>query len=162
MTKRKAKDGSNRGREPRHGMTRSTTYQSWTAMKKRCFDPKDQAFARYGGRGIKVCERWQVFENFYADMGDRPVGLSLDRIDNGQGYEPGNCRWATAREQARNRTNNRMVEALGQVKCMAEWARDTGIPEDTLRVRILRLRWSPERAVVTPVAKRRPRVQWRA
>ncbi len=88
----------------KHGQYKSRTYRSWAAMKNRCSDPNIPAFHRYGGRGIRVCELWMSFENFLADMGERPLGKSLDRYPNNDGnYEPSNCRWATPREQVHNR-----------------------------------------------------------
>ncbi len=87
----------------KHGMFGTSVYRVWVNMKARCFNPKDPRYASYGGRGITVCNRWRSFENFYADMGDRPPGLSIDRIDNDGNYEPGNCRWATRSEQQRNK-----------------------------------------------------------
>jgi hypothetical protein len=86
-----------------HGMHKSRTYGIWHGMKNRCQTSKSGAYVRYGARGVTVCERWQTFENFFADMGEAPDGLTLDRIDNTKGYEPGNCRWATWTQQAANR-----------------------------------------------------------
>ncbi len=91
---------------------RTPTYGTWTAMRKRCMNPKDKYYADYGGRGITVCARWLSFENFLADMGERPAGRSIDRIDNARGYEPGNCRWATAREQRANQRAPRKQAAI--------------------------------------------------
>lgn len=88
-----------------HGKHRTPTYRSWEGMKQRCRNPKATGYARYGGAGISVCERWLKFENFLADMGERPEGTTLDRIDSSGDYEPGNCRWADRSAQNRNRPN---------------------------------------------------------
>lgn len=86
-----------------HGRSGTPSYTCWWNMIQRCSDPRNKYWLCYGGRGITVCDRWTVFVHFYADMGDRPPGLTLDRIDNERGYFPGNCRWATPAEQARNK-----------------------------------------------------------
>ena len=90
-----------------HGMEGTRTYRSWDGMLQRCHNPRNPRYPDYGGRGITVCERWCSFANFYADMGERPEGTSIDRIDNDGNYELGNCRWATASEQQRNQRRRR-------------------------------------------------------
>lgn len=95
-------------------MSRTRIYQAWKNMRIRCTDPKAHRYESYGGRGITVCERWQTFENFYADMGDLPEGMTLDRIDPDAGYTPENCRWATPLEQANNKRTTRMVNLNGK------------------------------------------------
>ena len=90
-------------RSKTHGMSRKPIYNTWVSMKARCLNPSSTDFESYGGRGIKICNEWLDFENFYADMGDRPEGLSLDRINNMGNYEPNNCRWADNITQANNR-----------------------------------------------------------
>lgn len=91
------------GKYEKHGLSRTPENQVWRDMKQRCNNPNAQRYDRYGGRGIKVCERWETFKNFYEDMGQRPgKGYSIERINNDGNYEPGNCKWATRAEQSRN------------------------------------------------------------
>lgn len=112
--------------------TTSPLYRIWKAMKVRCENPNSKDFPRYGGRGIKVCERWQSFENFLADMGDRPAGMQLERSDNEKGYSPTNCCWATPRQQNRNKSTNVILEYRGQRLCLAAWAEKLGKPRTTI------------------------------
>jgi hypothetical protein len=114
---------------------RKSTYNTWFGMKQRCLDPKAKYFGHYGGRGIKVCERWMTFENFVADMGLRPDNLSLDRIDNDGDYEPSNCRWATKAEQMSNRRCVRMIVLEGKQYKAHELAKLSGMKTDTILTR---------------------------
>jgi hypothetical protein len=135
----------------KHGGCNTPEWHSWQGAKRRCQNEKDAKFADYGGRGIKVCERWQrSFENFLADMGPRPSpDHSLDRIDVNGHYAPGNCRWATRKEQGNNRRNNRRLTANGQTKTLNEWADDLKIDRSALKVRLDR-GWAVDVAISTP------------
>lgn len=106
----------------KHGRSHSTEYYAWSAMRDRCSNSNRHDWARYGGRGIKVCERWQVFENFLADMGERPLNMSLDRIDPNGDYCPENCRWASMRTQGNNTRRNIYIEHDGRRQTVAQWA----------------------------------------
>lgn len=94
---------TSRAKATTHGLADSPEYRIWSAMKKRCSSPRDAGWKNYGGRGISVCESWIKFENFFSDMGHRPPGLMLERINNDGNYEPSNCKWATRSEQMKNR-----------------------------------------------------------
>lgn len=134
-----------------HGMTKTITYSSWRSMRSRCNNPKDASYARYGGAGVYVCERWSSFECFLEDMGERPsLEHSLDRIDNSKGYEPNNCRWASILQQHNNRGDNRVLEFNGESLTLAEWARKLGVNRLTIVGR-LNLGWPVERALTEPL-----------
>ncbi len=124
-------------------------------MVQRCHNPKNHAYSRYGGRGIEVCQRWRdSFVDFMADVGPRPsLAHEIDRIDNEKGYAPGNVRWATSKQQGRNRSTNHRITALGETLCIVEWSERTGLSKETIRQRLKR-GWSPERAVTAPLGAR--------
>ncbi len=134
-----------------HGKTGSPTYLSWQSMHRRVADKRP----RYGGRGITIDPRWNKFEHFLADMGERPDGTTLDRIDNDGPYSADNCRWATGITQGNNRGNNRWVTHLGRTQTIAQWAREAGLNDNVLYNRIVIYKWPIGRALTEPVHRRR-------
>ena len=126
-----------------HGMSGTTTYLAWQRMISRCYCEKTTRYEEWGGRGIAVCERWMTsFENFLADMGKRPPGLSLDRIDGNGNYEPGNCRWSTPTEQAWNRRSTRWITLCGNHLTLKEASARVGISDRIVHKRVRKLRIS--------------------
>ena len=123
-----------------HGHARShnhsPTYKVWAGMKKRCSTPSMTAYKYYGGRGISVCERWQSFSNFLEDMGEKPDGSTIDRIDVDGNYEPLNCRWSDARTQSRNRRNAIVITAFGETKTLPEWVESSKLSYTTIYLRL--------------------------
>ena len=121
-------------------------------MRARCDNPTNALYYKYGARGIQVCERWETFENFYADMGPRPSPKhTIDRIDGEGNYTPENCRWATSKEQQRNLKNNVFLEYNGKSMIAADWAKIVGINAKTIHCRVQRLGWSAEEALTLPL-----------
>lgn len=139
----------------KHGMAtrnkHSKEYEAYHAMINRATNTNYYYYHRYGGRGIRVCDRWlESFENFYTDMGNAPSkDHSLDRVDNSKGYSPDNCRWATKKEQAENRDCSKLLEFNGKVHTQQEWGRITGIGGLTILKRLKR-GWTIEKALTTP------------
>lgn len=130
-----------------HGMSGDSEYICWQKIKQRCLDSNHKMYSKYGGRGISVCERWLKFENFYSDMGRRPgPGYSIDRIDNDGDYCKGNCRWATWKQQGRNRGTNRFLDIDGKKMIAIEWCEKTGANYNTVCSR-LRRGWSDRDAL---------------
>lgn len=134
-----------------HGMLGTSEYRIWVGMKGRCNTPTSKDYPNYGGRGIKVCPEWESFERFYADMGPRPKGTTLDRKENDGDYCKDNCRWATVLEQNRNRSCAVTVEIDGKPLSLQELSEQCGVSYSVLHNRIVRRRWSIERATTTPV-----------
>lgn len=161
LTKRKAKSCGGCGVVPRanttHGHARSKpshTYRIWHGMVQRCEAPNSSGYAAYGGRGVRVCDRWRHdFAAFLADMGERPAGKSIDRYPNGAGnYEPGNCRWATPKEQSRNTSSNRLVTFGGETLPLVVWCERIGARQQVITSRLNR-GWPVDRALTEPIGK---------
>lgn len=136
----------------RHGLTKSPTYRTWRSMKARCYNPQSLSFKYYGAKGIRICERWESFDAFLEDMGERPEGTSIDRLDSTKNYEPENCRWATTKQQNRNLSTNVILEYRGARRCVSEWAEIAGLSKETLGQR-LRSGWCIEKALATPARR---------
>jgi hypothetical protein len=125
---------------------RNSTYDTWYSMVRRCTNSEDKSFNDYGGRGIDVAPEWLAYSGFVADMGERPSGLQLDRIDNDLGYCKSNCRWATALQNGNNKRNNVCITARGETRSLSEWSRVLGKPFSTLFSRHYR-GWPAERVI---------------
>lgn len=121
-----------------HNKSYTPTYKSWASMKSRCLHKSSPVFYRYGGRGITFCKEWDCFEGFFKDMGFRPTGTSLDRIDVNGNYEPSNCKWSTRKEQANNTSKNNRIEFNGDIKNIGEWAEQMDMSVASLKKRILK------------------------
>ena len=123
-------------------------YTRWQSMKRRCYKEYDSHYKNYGARGIIVCDRWlNSYENFLADMGLPPTKEhQIDRIGNDGNYEPSNCRWISRKENANNKTNNKLITAFGKTMTQAQWSEETGIKRETIAMR-LRRGWSAELAL---------------
>lgn len=143
-----------------HGFSNNRFYRNWLSMKARCYNSKTSNFYLYGGRGIKISDRWLKFENFKDDMYKSYLehieqfgknNTSIDRIDNNGNYELNNCKWTTNKEQGRNKRNNHLLTFKGETLPLSQWAEKINISSKVLRTRILRDKWSTERAITTPI-----------
>lgn len=137
-----------------HGLYGTEMHRIWRSMLARCQSKTHIGYRYYGGRGVKVCERWMDLNNFIADMGQRPTGASLDRIDPDGDYEPGNCRWATVAEQNRNKRTNVNLTLAGRTQCAAEWARELGVTQGAIAWR-KKQGWSDEQTLTKPFRRGR-------
>jgi len=140
------KDGRTRGNDEL-----TATYHVWQSMKARIHNPNSKSYCRYGGAGLTLDPRWEDFDNFIADMGQRPSSeASIERLDNSVGYWPSNCIWADRWQQASNKSNNHYLTVNGKVQTLSEWARETGIDQPTIRRRVKK-GWPHQEAVTTPL-----------
>lgn len=143
----------------KHGYTKggkSPEYMCWQGIKDRCLNEKATGYEYYGGRGIKICDRWrESFQNFIEDMGPRPLNTSIDRIDVNGDYTKENCRWATSVEQMSNTTRNKYITFNGETLTISEWSRKLGFSRKLLGARIREKGWSIEKALTTPLDEKR-------
>jgi hypothetical protein len=130
-----------------HGDSNSRTFISWSSMLGRCYNTNSTGYKNWGGRGLRVCDRWLIYDNFKEDMGTRPESTSLDRIDNSIGYEPSNCRWSTSEEQNNNTRATHKIKLMGKEMSISQWSKYLGIPRSTLSSRILYSRWPVDKAL---------------
>lgn len=137
----------------KHGGHGTLTYARWKTMRQRCNNRNATNYQHYGAKGITVCERWNNFALFLADMGECEPGMTLDRIDNTKGYEPGNCRWATMVSQNRNRSHCVPLTHNGRTMILRDWATELDISPNAIAQRLY-LGWSVERALTQPIKKR--------
>ncbi len=147
------REGNNTKHDHTRNKRKSKIYKSWENMIDRCTNPNNKDYHNYGGRGITVCKRWMKFTNFLEDMPGWESGLQIDRIDNNKGYCKSNCRWATPKEQQKNKRNNRLETYDGAIQCVSAWAEEYQISYSTLSKRLYKYNWSVEKSLMTSVRK---------
>ena len=137
-----------------HSMCHTKAYKTWEGMLRRTRNPRGKNAKNYYFRGIRVCKHWRKFENFFIDMGERPEGMTIERINNNKGYSKENCKWANRLDQARNRRTNRWITLNGSKKLLSDWAKELNINIQTLTERIDKHKWSIKKALTTPRIKK--------
>jgi hypothetical protein len=140
----------NKGKNKTHGLAKTPIYDTWHGMKRRCYETTHKNYSQYGGRGIVVCDEWldvSVFSEWAFSNGYKK-GLQIDRIDNNGNYEPSNCRFVTSRANNNNRRDNRMISFEGKTQTLQQWADEKGVKPEKIRMRIDKLKWSIERALI--------------
>jgi hypothetical protein len=142
-----------------HRQSYTSTYNCWCAIRQRCHNPRNTHYENYGARGIEVCERWRnSFVNFFEDMGERPIGMTIERKDNNKGYSPDNCTWVTRKHQQRNRRANRRVIAFGMSKTLAEWSEIFGVRHNVIAYRLSRGYSNEDAVSCSPFARYQKRI----
>ena len=136
-----------------HGMSKTRTHKIWKNLHQRCLNPHNIGYKYYGGRGITFCEKWKTFEGFFDDMGEAPADLTIERIDNSQGYYKENCKWAIHKEQNCNTRRNRLLTFRGETACVSQWAEVLGLRPATIHSRLSR-GWTVERTLTEPLRVR--------
>ena len=135
-------------RNTKHGLSKDIAYSCWKGINKRCYNKNDKSYVRYGGRGIAVCKEWRSsFVNFVNDMPNYKKGLTIERIDNYGNYCKDNCKWATNKEQANNKRNNRVISFEGKTQTLAQWSEETGLDHKTISGRLDKYHWTIEKSL---------------
>jgi len=135
----------------KHGLKNTKAYSAWIDIMRRCYDKKRPAYKYYGARGIKVCNKWLNVVNFISDMGQPKPQMTIERVDNNKNYSKNNCKWATQKEQSRNKRTNYKIKFNGTEKCLVDWAEQFGLKESTLNRRIKKYGWDIEKALTKPI-----------
>lgn len=144
--------GMLRSSSKRHNMSGTRTHNIWRGIIKRCTNPRCPAYKSYGGRGINICERWKIFENFLADMGEVPSDLhSIERVNNDGNYEPNNCKWIPKSQQGLNTRRTRRITIDGRTQPLSEWCKEINVNYRLVLDRIAKLGWEPKRALREPI-----------
>ncbi len=142
----------------KHNLCNTSTYNTWEGMIQRCTNHNATRYISYGEKGITVCDKWLSFEGFYEDMGLRPIGTTLDRVDNNSGYYKENCRWATKQQQDNNRSSNINITYQNKTQTLMQWSRELGINWNTLHSRIVKSKWEITKALSFPVRIKRQQI----